>query len=62
MEQANRAQSAPQDAQASAGASGEATDLDTWRWRNYTDHLRDLGYDLTGGMNVESDEPRSTAT
>jgi hypothetical protein len=21
-----------------------------WRWRCYTDHLRDLGYDLDGGQ------------
>jgi len=20
-----------------------------WRWRSYTDHLRDIGYDLDGG-------------
>ena len=66
MDQANRAQSAPRtaplDAQVNAGISGEASDLDSWRWRNYTDHLRDLGYDLSGGTNLDSDEPSSTAT
>ena len=23
--------------------------LREWRWRSYTDHLEDLGYDLDGG-------------
>ena len=31
--------------------------LREWRWRSYTDHLEDLGYDLDGGG-----EPDSVAT
>ena len=26
-----------------------------WRWRSYTDHLEDLGYDLDGGPDLPTD-------
>lgn len=26
-----------------------------WRWRSYTDHLEDLGYDLDGGQELAAD-------
>jgi len=27
-----------------------------WRWRNYTDHLLDLGYDLGDGSAADDDD------
>ena len=30
------------------GGSGDPADVREWRWRNYTDHLTDLGYELHG--------------
>lgn len=29
--------------------------LREWRWRSYTDHLEDLGYDLDGGSEPDVD-------
>jgi len=34
---------------ASRARTDSDEDLAAWRWRNYTDHLCDLGYDLDGG-------------
>lgn len=40
-----------------AGWSSEdrPEDLREWRWRSYTDHLLDMGYDLAAGQSA-SDE------
>ena len=35
--------------------------LREWRWRSYTDHLEDLGYDLDGGGEPDSDGPADRA-
>ncbi len=35
---------------ASAGHEDAPDAMREWRWRSYTDHLQDLGYDLDGGM------------
>ncbi len=40
------------------GDAMETSDLDAWRWQNYTDHLRDLGYDLGGGS-TDGEDARS---
>jgi hypothetical protein len=31
-----------------AGVDDTTDDVREWRWRNYTDHLTDLGYELHG--------------
>lgn len=33
----------------SIGAGADEESLETWRWRSYTAHLADLGYDLDAG-------------
>ena len=33
----------------------DGDDLSAWRWRNYTEHLADLGYDLHGGTAANDD-------
>jgi hypothetical protein len=31
-----------------------------WRWRNYTERLTELGYDLLGGRGDSEEPPRPT--
>ncbi len=31
--------------------------LREWRWRSYTEHLEDLGYDLDGGSEPDREAP-----
>lgn len=33
----------------------DGDDLSAWRWRCYTEHLADLGYDLHGGTVADDD-------
>ena len=45
-----------------ASAAGQRQDdgLDAmreWRWRSYTDHLQDMGYDLDGGEATVEETP-----
>ena len=32
-----------------------------WRWRNYTEHLSDLGYDLGNGSAAADEDPLGSA-
>lgn len=55
----DRARAAPQP---SADPGVDPDELEEWRWRNYTEHLIDLGYDLHGAGGMEPElPPRTTA-